>query len=139
MVGKFMVGAGLFILALSLLAKIVVGEPSDGELKARAAEFGVRYESDWGNSFSVTATEFGPKWPFTASSAEVFCKMTEYDRPMVTVSFDGSTTMYGLNGVALGKEKMMRPDDHQKRNVYGYFVGDTASLIQRAIAQCGSR
>jgi hypothetical protein len=112
---------------------------SEAELKARAAEYGVRYESDWGNSYRITASEMGDKWPFVHDTATVFCKMTDYGRPMVTISFNDGSTIYGLNGVARGKEKMLGTDDVQRRHPeYGTFTGDVSSLIRRAIANCAT-
>lgn len=113
-------------------------QQSDVELKAKAAEYGLRYESDWGKSYQITAAEMGERWPFIHDTATVFCKMTDYGRPMVTISFDGGSTLYGLNGVARGKEKMRGTDDVQRRHPeWGTFTGDVSSLIDRAIANCG--
>lgn len=110
---------------------------SEAELTARAAEYGIRYESDWGKSYRITASEMGDKWPFIHDTATVFCKMTDYGRPMVTISFNDGSTVYGLNGVARGKEQMLGTDDVQRRHPeYGIFTGDTGSLIRRAIANC---
>lgn len=109
---------------------------SEAALKAEAAEYGIRYESDWGNGFKVSAEEMGDDWPFIHDSAIIFCKMTDYGRPMVTVSFDGAL-LFGLNGVALGKEKMMDVDVALRRHPeYGTFTGDVSSLIRRAIENC---
>ena len=109
------------------------------ELKARAAEYGIRHEGTWGNSYRITADEMGDKWPFIHNTATVFCKMTDYGRPMVTISFNDGSTLYGLNGVALGKEKMMDVNDVRRRDrEYGTFTGDVSSLIGRAIANCSA-
>lgn len=113
-------------------------QQSDVELKAKAAEYGLRYESDWGKSYQITAAEMGDRWPFIHDTATVFCKMTDYGRPMVTISFDGGSTLYGLNGVARGKEKLRGTDDVQRRHPeWGTFTGDVSSLINRAITNCG--
>lgn len=110
---------------------------SEAELKAKAAEYGIRYESDWGKSYRITVGEMGDKWPFIHDTATVLCKMTDYGRPMVTISFDDGSTIYGLNGVALGKENMMGVNDVRRRHPeYGTFMGDVDSLIGRAIANC---
>lgn len=112
---------------------------SETELKATAAEYGIRYQSDWGNSYRITASEMGDKWPFIHDTATVFCKMTDYGRPMVTISFNDGSTLYGLNGVALGKERMMGVNDVRRRHPeYGTFTGDVGSLIGRAIANCAT-
>ncbi len=114
-------------------------QPSEEELKATAAEYGIRYQSDWGNSYTVSASEMGDKWPFIHDSATVYCKITDYGRPLVAIEFNNGGLMYGLNGVALGKENMQNVSELMRRNEYGTYAAPVDNLIKRAIDNCAQR
>lgn len=48
----------------------------------------------------ITATEYGPRWPFTLESGTLRCQK---DRTRQYVTFDdGQGVQYGLNGAARG-------------------------------------